>query len=87
MSQCLPHDCLLVECLRADKGPSVDTKEIPVPDIHLLYDFSGSHGNSWAFDAHLDAIVLAFPYIGKTTGGDWIITNSGEITGDSVRRW
>ena len=32
-------------------------------------------------DAHSDVIVRALPHVGKTTGGNGIATDSGEITG------
>jgi len=60
---------------------------MPIPDTNLGDNLKICLGNPWALDADLPAVVSAFPYLGGATGGDWVITNSGEITGYVVRRW
>ena len=53
-----------------------------------LFDFPAIlYGYLRAFDTHFDAFVLPFPYIGKTSRGEWVFSNFDEATSDDVRRW
>ena len=60
---------------------------MPRSNTNLLDGLAGLLGDPRAFDADFDAIVLALPHICKTASADWVATNSGEITGNSIRSW
>ena len=53
----------------------------------LLDDVAISYGDPRTFDTHFGAIVFPFPYFGKASRGDWVITKLGEATSNNVRRW
>ena len=56
------------------------------PNTNFLNCIARLIGNPRAFDAYFDVIVCAFPHIGKTTGGNRVPTDSGEIAGNGVRQ-
>ena len=56
------------------------------PNINLLNGPATLLGDPQAFDTDLDSVVCALPHIGKPASTDWVVTYSGELTRNSVRR-
>ena len=50
---------------------------MPVSNVYLLDGLAVLLSNPQMFDADPAAVVGAFPYIGKTAEGNWVITDSG----------
>ena len=55
-----------------------------IPDINLFSDCAVLVGEPQVFDGNFITVVSAFPHIGKTTGGNWFVTNFGKIARNGV---
>ena len=66
---------------------SVNVESVYHANRDLLDVLAISYGDPRTFDAHFGVTVHPFPYIGKASRGECVISNSGEATRNDVRRW